>query len=479
MGNRLTLREGRTSHESFEPLGFRYLIVTVRGSDRPLSLKVSLRSALYPLDVKARFESSDAGLNDIWRMSVRTQECCMLDSYVDCPWREQAQWWGDARVQAANTFHLAADERMLARGIRSVAGQTAENGLTYGMTPTIAHHCILPDYTLTWIMTIWDYYRQTGDKSLVVEQADRMTEALRYFEGMLDDNGLLPYDDRYWLFLDWADIFKAGYPTLYNIFYFWALNTASKLYGLAGRRKEAAASSAAAARVRRAIMSKLFDRRAAEFLGGLDWQGRAVRYDTAHAYALAIVSGLAPEYDARFLTERLLPLVREDVSTNPQRDAAVLNLGRVPSPFFMYYIFEALKRAGYGADVIDCIRRWWGMFLDWDVTTTPEVWQRPQGHSSACHAWSAHPIVHFCEVLLGVRQDALAWKRIVFSPVFVGERASGAVATPLGTVESSWQRSGETIDVTLIVPKRMTARVMLPGAKCTVGSGRHRWRVKP
>ena len=37
----------------------------------------------------------------------------MTDSYVDCPWREQAQWWGDARVQAANTLHLSADPRML------------------------------------------------------------------------------------------------------------------------------------------------------------------------------------------------------------------------------------------------------------------------------------------------------------------------------------------------------------------------------
>ena len=82
----------------------------------------------------------------------------MIDAYVDCPWREQAQWWGDARVQAANTFHLSADARMLKRGIRQIAAQEPPNGLTYGMTPTMSHHCILPDYTLTWVMTIWDYY---------------------------------------------------------------------------------------------------------------------------------------------------------------------------------------------------------------------------------------------------------------------------------------------------------------------------------
>ena len=151
--NRLTLEKGATRHEQFERWGFGYAAITVRGSARTLKLKVSLRTAMYPLDVKAEFRSSDRLINDIYRISVRTEECCMIDAYVDCPWREQAQWWGDARVQAANTFHLAADARVLKRGIRITAGQEVPNGLTYGMTPTVAHGCILPDYTLTWVMT--------------------------------------------------------------------------------------------------------------------------------------------------------------------------------------------------------------------------------------------------------------------------------------------------------------------------------------
>ena len=105
---------------------------------------MSLRTALYPLDIKASFRSSDKTLNDVYRISVRAQQCCMTDSYVDCPWREQAQWWGDARVQAANTLHLSADPRMLARGIRQIAAQSVPNGFTYGLAPGMAHSCICP-----------------------------------------------------------------------------------------------------------------------------------------------------------------------------------------------------------------------------------------------------------------------------------------------------------------------------------------------
>ncbi len=256
------------------------------------------------------------------------------------------------------------------------------------------------------------------------------------------------------------------------------MKTASDLSRLIGDRAAAAEYGKRAEASRKAIMRRLFDARTATFYGGLDWKGRAVEHDTAHAYALSVVSGLAPEYDERFVTEKLLPLVRGELRPMGGVSEAFFHLGRTPSPFFMYYVFEALKSADYGADVVDCIKRWWGEFLEWGVTTTPEVWQPPKGHGSACHAWSAHPIVHFCATILGVSQSAVGWKRIDFAPVFYGDHASGAVATPLGQVEVGWKREGGAVSVTLRVPKGMKARVSLPGVRKTVAGGRHSWTVE-
>ena len=479
LGNRLTLRKGTTRHEQFDHWGFRYLVVTAREGTRPLTIRAGLREYLYPLDIKAAFKSSERALNDIYRISVRAQECCMMDAYVDCPWREQAQWWGDARVQAANTVHLSADARMLKRGVRQTAAQEVPNGLTYGMTPTMSHHCILPDYTLTWVVTIWDYYMQTGDTSLMAEQADRVRRALSYFEGMTAANGLLPYDDRYWLFLDWADIFKEGYPTVYNMFYYWTLKTAAELFRLIGEREDARHYATLAQRSGKAIMKHLFDAKRRAFYGGLDFRGKPVKHDTPHTYALAVMSGLCGEMSAEFVTERLVPVVRGEspIKAGDKQANPVFDAGTTPSPFFMYYVFEALKSHGYKADVVECIRRWWGDFLEWGVSTTPEVWHHPGGRSSACHAWSAHPIVHFHNAILGVTQAAVAWKRIGFEPVFYGNSASGRTATPLGEVEVEWRREGDKVDVRLVVPRGMTARVKLPGVRKTVAGGRHHWSV--
>ena len=115
----------------------------------------------------------------------------MLDAYVDTPWREQAQWWGDARVQAWNTFHLSGDARLFRRGIYQIGGQTTADGLTYGHAPTMAHNCVIPDFTLIWLVTQWDYYWQTGDLQPFRDQRAVVEGVLAYFAAHTGKNGLV------------------------------------------------------------------------------------------------------------------------------------------------------------------------------------------------------------------------------------------------------------------------------------------------
>ena len=477
--NRLVLAKGGAAFEQFEPWGLRYLVVIARGNRKPLDVRLHLRKAIYPLEVSGSFHSSDRRLNDIYDISVRAQRCCSLDAYVDCPWREQAQWWGDARVEGANAFHLSADTRLFERGIRQTAHQEVPNGLTYGLTPANQHHCILPDYTLTWIMTLWDWHWQTGRRELLEEYAERAWRALGYFREMTGENGLLPYDARYWLFLDWADIFADGYPTLYNVMYFQALTTAAQIFSLAGRRQYSQECTRLAAALRKAIIAQLYDRSNGRFYGGVEWKGRPVKAEDPHSYAMAVLSDLLPDESARFASEKLLPLV---TGKNPKLTGDARGLPfkplSVPSPFFMYYILEALKRHGCRAEVVDCVKRWYGIFIDWDFTTTGENWIHHKGATSACHAWSAHPIVHLSNIILGVTQAAPGWTKVEYRPlVEPGGSASGAVATPMGPVKSSWCADSHAGEVELVLPDGIEADVSLPGVKEKVKAGRQVWKV--
>jgi hypothetical protein len=470
IGNRLILKNGRTQYEQFGQWGFRYIVLVFRNCSSKLNVKTQLRSLLYPMDVKAAFYSSSQKLNNIYEMSVLTQKNCMLDAYVDCPWREQAQWWGDARIQAKNTFILSSDAKLLARGIRQIAAQRVPNGLTYGHVPTAAHGCVLPDFTLTWILTFWDYYWQTQDLSLFRQMKGKVHEALAYFNRQMDnDKALLPYDERYWLFLDWSEIFKEGYPTLYNLWYIMALRVTVELFKLINDNESVSIYSKRLGKLTQSVKKSLFDVKNKTILAGLTKAGHPVKRNIPHNYAIAILLDIFPKNNNVYAQKGVLPVLTATHSTKS-----------FPSPYFIHYVFEAAEKMGMYSQVLDCLEKYWGNMLDRGLTTTEENWNAKPGHWSLCHAWSAHPIVHFSEILLGIRQAAPGWKKVIFKPFFSKQKfVNGRVSTPLGTIKSSWQKTDQDVKVSLDIPAKMTCLVDIRGYKpITIKGRKHQWIIK-
>jgi len=192
-----------------------------------------------------------------------------------------------------------------------------------------------------------------------------------------------------------------------------------------------------------------------------------VAENTAHVFSFAILLNLFPEYHQTFIDKYLLPLVKGN------RKEPIM-----PSPFFMFYIFEAIKKYGYTEEVVDCINRWWGEMVKKDLTTTEETWDVQPGSGSLCHAWSAHPIVHLSNILLGVWQENPGWKEIRFSPTFShADYVKGKVATPHGTIESGWRKNNTEIDVYLKLPPGITGKIVLPGKKTERIRGRGNWTI--
>jgi hypothetical protein len=176
-----------------------------------------------------------------------------------------------------------------------------------------------------------------------------------------------------------------------------------------------------------AIIENLYNPETKLLYDGLDWEDNPVDTHVPHTAAFAILLDLLPEAQDAWLNRILLPLVKGNRGGKLQ-----------PSAYFMFYIFQALKKKGYREEVIDCIYRWWGEFSAADCSTTPEGFleQSTPGVWSYCHAWSAHPLVHFSDILLGVTQTAPGWKRIKFDPMeLTGTNISGNVPTPQGKIQ--------------------------------------------
>lgn len=459
---RLICRRGRTVHRFYHPFGFRYAMVTVRGSRRPLEVALSLHRTGYPVERRGRFASSDPLLEKIWETCAWSQQNCMMDAYVDTPWREQAQWWGDARVQAWNTFHLSGDARLFRRGIRQIGAQTTADGVTYGHAPTMAHNCVLPDFTLIWIITLWDYYWQTGDLELFQSQQPTIAGALDYFAAHTGKHDLVEYDARYWLFLDWTDLFKEGAPTVYNLWLLLALERLVDLHRLTGNSTEATRCRRWAARLRRSLRA-LLNRRGL-LRDGIDRKGRIVSSTSPHAQVLALMAKLAPGSANQM--ERFLVGYLRDESRHKSK----------PSAYWITYVYSVLAERGHGAAVLEHVKPRWARMTTYGSTF--ETFEDFKGFmSSRSHAWSAHPLFHLMQIVGGVRQTAPAWREVSFAPVFHGDHGGSTIPSPQGEITSAWRRAGDRVQVELTLPQGVTATVHLPGVKRQRVTGRHQWTV--
>lgn len=461
--NRLICRAGNQSYAFFPVYGFRYVVVTVRVNPAPLSVRLSLRTAIYPMEVRGAFRSSEASLQSIWEACAWTQRVCSMDAYVDTPWREQAQWWGDARVQAKNTFFLSGDTRLFRRGIKQIAGQTTPGGLTYGHAPTMAHNCILPDFTLIWLITLWDFYWQTGSLEPFLAHQETISRALAYFEEMTDpDTGLVRSDDRYWLFLDWSGEFlRKGFPSVLNLWLLIALQHLETLHRLAGQHAEAARLHRRSTRLRQALLK--LTTAPGLLRDGISESGKISEGTSVHTQTLAILAGLQPRHDAKRIRDVLVPALE----TTPGLSH--------PSPYWIHYVFEVLDAHGHDAEVVEFIQKHWAPMAAHG--TTWEVWNPRLADESFSHAWSAHPLFHLMQIVGGIRQTAPAWRQITFHPHFIGSECHVTVPTPQGSITGRWSRTRGRVNVSLDLPKGVCAEIHLPGTPPTTVTKHSSWRL--
>lgn len=407
ISDRFIARKGRNNFETFSIHGFRYLALTIRNVTKKLKIyKIYVRKIEYPFENETYFQTDDEIINSIWDICIRTQKCCSLDAYIDCPWREQAQWWGDARIQGINTYYAFGDMRLLKRGIKQGGQSQIENGLTYGHFPTIAVNCILPDFTLTWIDTHLDYYHFTGEKELMREQFEKIKKAINFFVDFISKNYLLGSMPEFWVFLDWAPLYKEGFSAVFNMMFLNSIRTMLKICRILRKYEDFKYYEKIEKIVKNRIIKIFWDNREKIFWDGYDTKNKEqIKRISQHSHSLAILLDLKPRYHKDWIENILLPPMK----LPPLQHEKIIEC----SPFFYFYTVEAIKRVGgYENEIIEFIKRRWGQMIKEGSTTCYEKWNPAFGYNSLCHGWSAHPIVHFIELLGNVKPVAPKWSSI-------------------------------------------------------------------
>ena len=467
--DRYRCRPGAQTWEPFHMKGMKYVALIFRNVEKPLKIKhVGVRQVFADVPDIGSFECSDEKLNKIWKVGRETQRNCLFDAFVDCPWREQAMWWGDARVQAEVTAHAFGDVSIFERGIRLVARSQAIDGSLHSHPPADLPEHRLPDFALTWVSSLWDYYFYTGQVALLKECLQTLHRVMEFFSKHEIERHLIGNFDGWWVFLDWQSLYKKNYSGVLNLFYLQGLRHAAAVSELCGDKKMAAVYAGKAVLLAQAIEEFFWDKEAKHWRGGYDAEKReSINEVSQHMNALAIILGLKPEHRVKIAKDILLKPAKA-------RKTTVLTA----SPFFYAYILRAMFEAGLKSEAIDLIRVKWSEMIDAGATTFWELWEVT--NQSRCHAWSASPVYHLMQQVLGVTSVAPGWKEIRIAPVLETlDNARGVVPTPHGPVRVEWEKVAEDqIAVRVDLPPGVEAEFQSPnGDTRQLRAGNHEFQA--
>ena len=451
LASRFHLGEHTEHVDLFQIMGARHVSLIIRENTIPLPIRFYWRSAVFPINITGDFSCSDETLNEIYKISCHTQQVCSMDAFVDTPWREQSQWWGDARVQAKNTFFLSGDSQLLTAGIKSVAAQTNPYGLTYANAPTKYSGQVLPDFSLTWLITLRDLWFQTGKTDHLAQQKDRVEKILSYFRNIRNQDGLIRYDKRFWLFEDWSTLPKQNVPTFLNLWHIYAEEQYLELLLNTEFRDEAEQLRSKIEQEKRFAEKCFFDPEQQLFLPEQDEAGNLTGVPSVHDQVLAILLNLHPEARNSMLSKVIKPCLEGTLETGAQ-----------PSSFWATYLLTCAMECGLQKEALSYLKRNWAPMIP-----SGTVWENfvlgNRSELSCSHAWSAHPICHLPELIFGVKQLTPGWKSLRLKPEFLLEEADFKIPLPQGMLSCHTRGSKDDFSATFVIPESVTAEIILPG----------------
>jgi alpha-L-rhamnosidase len=380
---------------------FRYIEMEIETKEEPLVLNdfYSIFSA-YPFEEKALFISDNPQLKDIWNVGWRTQRLCANETFFDCPYYEQLQYIGDARIQALVSTYVSGDSRLVRNAISVLHDSRLPLGITQSRFPSNQTQ-IIPTFSLVWVTMVYDYWMLNDDPDFVKSMIPGMQETLNWFSKRIDSTGMLgPVE--WWDFVDWTyskgwdngnpPAAHTGNSAILSLQYVYTLEKAAAVFEAFKMNGLATEYRNLADKTKKAVFDLCFDSK-----NGLIADSPEKSTFSQHANILAILTNTFPGTTDK---AKIISTILND------RDLAQCTL------YFKFYLFEALEKAGQTDRFIAALTPWNEMIAK-GLTTFAET---PDPARSDCHAWSASPVYYFLSLVSGIKPSSPGFKTVRIEP---------------------------------------------------------------
>ncbi|MDN3657609.1 alpha-L-rhamnosidase C-terminal domain-containing protein [Ferruginibacter paludis] len=412
----------------------------------------------YPFVQKTSFHSGNAVDDKILEIGWRTARLCAFETYMDCPFYEQLQYIGDARIQALVTLYNTSDDRLVRNALTLMDHSRIAEGITLSRYPTDLQQQI-PTFSLWWIGMLHDYWMYRPDAIFIKDKLPGERQVLNFFQHYQTADGSLK-DVPYWIFSDWvehrrgwdygqAPIGKSGYSAVLDLQLMWTYKVAAEMEAAIGFMDYAKLYNRKAAQLKQTIQKKYWDKTRLLYADTEDKD-----LFSQHTNSLAVLAGMITRKEATALGEKLL-------SDTSMAQASI---------YFKYYLHQALIKAGLGNDYSKWLGKWQEN-IDLGMTTWAEM-SDVSGTRSDCHAWGSSPNIEFYRTILGIDSDAPGFAKVKIEP-HLGKlkNVSGSMPHPNGIISTSYRNENNKWTVEISLPVNTAGYLVWKGKTLLLKSG--------
>ncbi len=444
----------------FQPMWFRayrFTELDITTFEDPVTIHdFHNEKSISPIAATAVFESDNEVLKEIWNICAHSLDICAQDNLLSDAYYEQMQYVGDLRPHLKAWCSLTGDLTFFNSAMEQFNNSRLPDGnitSCYPLKATFVH----PSYSLIWIDMLHDLMMLEGNKSRIEAYMDEMDEVFRYYESLINGNGLVG-NSEYHMFIDWYEIRggnsqanRDGNSAILTLNYAYSLNKASEMLEWLGYREKAGIYRTRSQKYAEIVRKLCFNEELGIYLDNPD-----VNFYDQRASILAVLNGAHSQQEKAELMNRIL-------SPETPFDSYA-NL------FYYFYLFEAMEMTGTG-NFRKTLKPWKDI-ADMGMTATPEkrIEQNPR---SEVHPWTAHPVHYYFSILAGIKPSSPGFETVMISPNPSGlKNIKAEMPTPQGWIKTRFDFTDKGgIRGSIILPGGMTGELIWNNKKLSLKPG--------
>jgi hypothetical protein len=458
------------SHRTYAPLfwrTYRYLRLSITTANEPLIVE-NLHGTFtgYPFERKARFELKDSGedaeVQRILSTGFHTARLCAHETYMDCPFYEQLQYGGDARIQMLVSLYATGDARLMKNGIALLNSSRTAEGATYSRAPSNLQQYI-PPFSLWWIGMVHDYWMFVDDAPFVKQMLPGVRSVLDFYAAYRKQNGSLNHMP-WWNYVDWVKEWPNGEPpaeadgsssAALDLQLLLAYRWAADLEKALGSPALSAEYLSAAGQLQATITSTDWDAARELFADQPSHKTYSQQVNT-----LAILAHVTSREQGRAIMQKVIA------------DASLAQ----SSIYFRAYTNAALREVGLGDQYLAMLGPWREM-LGRGLTTWAE--RNAPDTRSDCHAWGASPNFEVFRTIAGVEPAAPGFRQVRVAPnLGEAKHVTASMPHPRGEIKVDLQRSGKQgLKAEIELPDGVTGQLEWDGKTQPLAAGKNHLEI--